>query len=120
MAASSDETGPRIIATSPRSGARVVAPGGELDLSITFDELMRPGYAITNAGVRDVERRGYSYPDIEGFGVWDAAGSTITYHVVGLVPGNTYALPIRTRSFADVSGNACEEFDLLFTVMQGE
>ena len=117
---STDERPARIIATVPKVGATVVAEGGRLAISLTFDEFMRSGQAITGAGVRDIESRGYRYPDLEGFGEWDESGRTIRYHCQGLEVGETYALPIRERSFHDLSGNGCEAFDLIFTVIAGE
>jgi hypothetical protein len=81
---------------------------------------MRSGYAITGAGVRDIKSRGYRYPDLEGSGEWDESGRTIRYHFQGLEVGETYALPIRERSFHDLSGNGCEALDLIFTVIAGE
>ena len=77
---------------------------------------MHRGHAITSEGVSDVRSRGYLYPNLDGFGVWDEAGSTITWKVIELEAGKTYALPIRARSFHDLSGNECEVFDLIFTV----
>jgi hypothetical protein len=114
---STDEQPARIVSTVPEVGAEVVAEGGRLTVSITFDEIMRPGQAITNAGVRDVERRGYRYPDLGGFGEWDESGRTITWRCRDLQIGKTYGLPIRERSFHDLSGNGCEALDLIFTVV---
>jgi hypothetical protein len=117
---STDEQPARIVSTFPEVGARVVAEGGRLALSLTFDECMQPGRAITGAGVADIERRGYRYPDLDGFGEWDASGRTLTWPCQGLEIGETYALPIRERSFHDLSGNGCEELDLVFSVVGAE
>ncbi|MHC5212840.1 MAG: M1 family aminopeptidase, partial [Planctomycetota bacterium] len=117
---STDEQPARIVSTIPEVGARVVAEGGRLALTLTFDEFMQPGRAITGAGVRDVERRGYRCPDLDGFGEWDASGRTLTWPCQGLEIGETYALPIREGSFHDLSGNGCEELDLVFTVVAPE
>jgi hypothetical protein len=65
----------------------------------------------------NVERRGYRYPDLGGFGEWDASGRTITWRCRDLQIGKTYGLPIRERSFHDLSGNGCEALDLIFTVV---
>ncbi|MEM7306144.1 MAG: M1 family aminopeptidase [Planctomycetota bacterium] len=117
---STDEQPARILATIPEPGSRVVAKGGRLALSLTFDELMQAGYAITGSGVRDIERRGYRCPELGGRGEWDESGRTITYACEDLEVGETYALPIRERSFHDLSGNGCEPLDLVFTVVADE
>ena len=81
---------------------------------------MQAGQAITTAGVRDIESRGYHCPNLEGPGEWDESARTITYHCQGLEIGETYALPIRERSFHDLSGNGCDALDLVFTVVAAE
>ncbi|MFT4542956.1 MAG: hypothetical protein ACI841_003181 [Planctomycetota bacterium] len=115
---STDVTGPRIVASVPESGSMVASDDGLLTLSVTFDERMQYGQAITGEGVRDIKARGFAYPKLDGFGEWDELGRTLRYRCSGLVPGMQYALPIRARGFRDLTGNKCEDFDLIFSIAQ--
>lgn len=110
-APSDDDARPLIVSVDPPSGS-TVSPTLQA-VVVTWNEPMQGGSGYKTDDVADLEDAGFRYPDIE-FGEWDETGTVLTIPINTLEPGTTYGLPVG-RAYRDLSGNAAEREDVIFT-----